>query len=113
MSDTFKPSATNLPEFFKSAKLPAVAKWAMDKTTEHRPYDLEIDGRKVIVRSWFFEGKFPRPGGNVVSQWDCPESGTQYTSAVRTFGGVYRGQKPTVLVCFTEYASEDKMPLPV
>ncbi len=101
-----------IPEFFRGVDLPAVAKWAADKVREHDPDPLEVDGRAVTVRSWYFEGSFPRKVRESVQQWDVPETGRQYLCAVRCRGGHYRGQRPTVLVAFTEYASVDGKPLP-
>ena len=110
MSNTAQITA---PEFFASVTIPAVAKWATDKVKAHIPDGLECEGRKVSVRSWFFEGKFPRRAAEFYGQWDAPEIGKQFTCAVRCLGGHYRGQKPTVIVAFTEYASEDGQPLPL
>lgn len=102
-----------IPDFFASVQIPAVAKWAADKVKAHSPHGLECENRQVSVRSWFFEGKFPRRAAEFYGQWDAPEIGKQFTCVVRCFGGEYRGQKPTVLVAFTEYASEDGQPLPL
>lgn len=85
----------------------------MDKVKEHSPDQLEVDGRKVNVRSWYFEGKFPRRAEYYFGQWDVPSEGKQYTHVVRTIGGEYRGQKPTVIVAFTEYTAVDGLPLPI
>lgn len=106
-------TATAIPEFFATVKIPSVAKWASDKVKEHAPHDLEADGRKVIVQSWYFEGKFPRRTEEFYGQWDSPKTGEQFTCAVRCRGGEYRGQKPTVLVAFTRYVSADGKPLPL
>jgi hypothetical protein len=100
------------PEFFKSVTIPAVAKWAADKVKEHTPYVIQCEGRNVSVHSWFFEGKFPRRADEFYNQWDAPKIGKQFTCTVRCLGGHYRGQKPTVIVGFTEYTSEDGQPLP-
>jgi hypothetical protein len=106
-------ATASIPEFFATVSIPAVAKWAADKTKEHAPEDLQVEGRKTIVQSWYFEGKFPRRAAEFYGQWDSPQTGEQFTCAVRCRGGEYRGQKPTVLVAFTRYASYDGKPLPL
>jgi hypothetical protein len=106
-------ATVSIPDFFATVSIPAVAKWAADKTKEHAPHDLEVEERKTIVQSWYFEGKFPRRAEEFYGQWDSPQTGEQFTCAVRCRGGEYRGQKPTVLVAFTRYASTDGKPLPL
>lgn len=87
--------------------------WAVDKVKECSPDALEVEGRKVSVSRWYFEGKFPRRPKYFYGQWDAPKDGKQYTLIVRSIGGEYRGQKPTVIVSFTEYSSADGKPLPI
>ena len=96
-----------------SVKLSAVAKWAADKAKALKPDIMEVEGRAVEVRTFIFEGKFPRRAEGFSGQWDVPSSGKQYTCTVRNHGGHYIGQKPTVLVAFTEYSAIDGMPLPL
>lgn len=105
-------SAT-IPAFFSTVKLSAVAKWAADKTKPLSLDIIDVDGRSVEVRTFIFEGKFPRFAEGFTGQWDVPSDGKQYTCRVRNYGGEYRGQKPTVLVSFTEYSAIDGKPLPI
>ena len=102
-----------VPSFFSTVSIPAVAKWAADKVKEITPDSLFVEGREVLVKSWIFEGKFPRRPKGFYGQWDYPSEGRQYTLTVRCFGGEYRSQKPTCLVCFTQYESKDGLPLPL
>lgn len=101
------------PKFFESAQIPSVAAWAADKAKAHRPDMMEIQGRQILVKEWYFEGRFQRRPEAFFGQWDVPQNGAQYTCTVRVNGGQYRGEKPTVLVVFSEYTSADGQPLPI
>jgi hypothetical protein len=100
------------PAFFATAEIPAAARWARDKVTQHAANEIHLEGRALRVRSWCFQGKFPRKTAEFYGQWDAPESGQQYTCNVRCLGGHFRGQKPTLIVSFTEYTAADGLPLP-
>lgn len=101
-----------LPDFFQTADLPAVAKWAMDKLTYYKQENLIAEGVEATCDWWVFEGKFPRKAKEIFAQFDSPETGEQFLAVVRNFGGEYRGQKPTVHISFTRYASVTGCPLP-
>ena len=109
---TATESAT-IPAFFSTVKMSAVAKWAADKTKALKLDIMEVEGRGVEVRAFIFEGKFPRRAEGFSGQWDVPSEGKQYVCTVRNHGGHYIGQKPTVLVAFTEYSAIDGLPLPL
>jgi hypothetical protein len=104
-----KPST--LPFFFSTVQIPSVARWAFDKINEHQPHSLVVDGRKVNVRCWMFEGKMPHRPEAFNAQWNLIE-GRQYVCRVSNHGGQYRGQKATTLISFTEFSSVDGLPLP-
>lgn len=103
----------NIPKFFATKNLPSVAKWAMDKIKTVTESSLDCEGRNVKVRNLYFEGKFGRKPTEFFAQWDCPSEGKQFSCTVRSHGGHYKGEKPLISVCFSEYASDDGMPLPI
>lgn len=105
--------SAQIPAFFSTVKLSAVAKWAADKTKELKSEIIEVDGRSAEVRTFIFEGKFPRRAPAFYGQWEVPSEGKQYTCNVVNHGGQYIGEKPTVLVAFTEYNAIDGLPLPI
>jgi hypothetical protein len=103
--------ASTLPFFFSTLQLPSVARWAFDKVTEHAPHTLNVQGRGVNVRTWYFEGKMPHTPKAFFAQINLIE-GRQYVAKITNTGGQYRGQKPTTTISFMEFSSQDGKPLP-
>ena len=98
-----KNGTESIPEFFKAVTIPAVAKWTEGKLKFTNEEPLVVDGVEYTIRRWAFEGAFPRHVLHFHQEW-MMNDGAEWHCSVRCHGGTYRGQKPTVLVVFTEYA---------